>query len=53
MTIQKPGYPNVSIKLYESYDAWKENRFVELAATFTTLTLRDGLFGRNEGMLQF
>lgn len=53
MTIQKPGYPNVSIKLYESYDAWKENRFVELGATFTSLTLRDGLFGRNEGMLQF
>lgn len=52
-TMQKPGYPNVSIKLYESYDAWKENRFVELGATFTTLTIRDGLFGRNEGMLQF
>lgn len=50
---QRPGYPNVSIKLYENYDAWKENRFVELAATFTTLTLRDGLYGRNEGMLQF
>lgn len=52
-TNQKPGYPNVSIKLYENYDAWKENRFVELAATFTSLTLRDGLYGRNEGILQF
>lgn len=50
---QRPGYPNVSIKLYEDFDAWKENRFVELGATFTSLTLRDGLFGRNEGMLQF
>ncbi|AZU98541.1 LysM domain protein [Acinetobacter baumannii] len=53
MTMQKPGYPNVSIKLYEDYDAWKENRFIELAATFTTLTLRDGLYGINEGVLQF
>lgn len=51
--IQRPGYPNISIKLYESYDAWKENRFLELGATFTTLTLRDGLNGRNEGVLQF
>ena len=50
---QKPGYPNASIKLYEDYDAWKEHRFVELAATFITMTIRDGLFGRNEGMLQF
>lgn len=54
MTVQqKPGYPNVSIKLYEDYDAWADNRFVELAATFTTLTMRDGLYGRNEGILQF
>lgn len=54
MTIQqRPGYPNVSIKLYEDYDAWQENRFAELAATFTTLTLRDGLYGTNEGILQF
>lgn len=51
--MQKPGYPNVSVKLYENYDAWKENRFVELGATFTVMTLRDGLYGRNEGMLQF
>lgn len=51
--IQRPGYPNISIKLYESYDAWKENRFLELGATFTTLTMRDGLNGRNEGVLQF
>lgn len=50
---QRPGYPNVSIKLFEDYDAWKENRFVELAATFTTLTIRDGLYGTNEGILQF
>lgn len=50
---QRPGYPNVSIKLYEDYDAWKANRFVELAATFTSLTLRDSLSGTNEGMLQF
>ena len=51
--VQRPGYPNVSIKLYEDYTAWGENRFIELAATFTTLTLRDGLYGRNEGILQF
>ena len=50
--MQKPGYPNVSIKLYEDFTAWNENRFIELAATFTTLTLRDSLTGRNEGLLQ-
>lgn len=50
---QRAGFPNVSIKLYEDYNAWLENRFVELAATFTTLTMRDGLYGRNEGLLQF
>lgn len=54
MTIQqRPGYPNLSIKLYEDYTAWTENRFVELAATMTQLTLRDGLYGINEGILQF
>ena len=51
--MQRIGYPNVSIKLYENYDAWLDNRFVELGATFTTLTMRDGLYGRNEGLLQF
>lgn len=54
MTVQqKVGFPNVFIKLYEDYTAWVEGRFIELSATFTTLTLRDGLFGRNEGILQF
>lgn len=51
--MQKPGYPNLSVKLYEDITAWKENRFIELAATITTLTLRDSLFGTNEGILQF
>ncbi|WCZ66364.1 baseplate hub subunit [Yersinia phage MHG19] len=51
--MQRIGFPNISIKLYEDYDAWLDNRFVELAATFITLTMRDGLFGRNEGLLQF
>lgn len=50
---QRAGYPNISIKLYQDYDAWLENRFVELGATFTTLTMRDGLNGTNEGLLQF
>lgn len=50
---QRPGYPNLSVKLYQDYDAWQENRFVELAATITTLTMRDSLYGRNEGILQF
>ncbi|QQG32096.1 baseplate hub subunit [Citrobacter phage CkP1] len=53
MTMQRPGYPNLSVKLYQDYDAWESNRYVELAATITTLTMRDGLFGRNEGVLQF
>ncbi|ARW57617.1 baseplate hub subunit [Serratia phage X20] len=52
-SVQRAGYPNVSIKLYQDYDAWLQNRFVELAATFTTLTMRDGLYGNNEGLLQF
>lgn len=51
--LQRPGYPNLSVKLFDSYDAWSNNRFVELAATITTLTMRDSLYGRNEGMLQF
>ena len=51
--MQRLGYPNISIKMYENYDAWLDNRFVELAATFVTLTMRDGLFGKNEGLLQF
>lgn len=50
---QRPGYPNLSVKLYQDYSAWQENRYVELAATITTLTMRDSLYGRNEGILQF
>lgn len=53
MSTQRLGYPNISIKLYENYDAWLENRFIELAATFITLTMRDSLRGRNEGLLQY
>ena len=52
-TMQREGFPNISIRLYEDYDAWLEHRFVELGATFTTLTMRDGLYGSNEGLLQF
>ncbi|QIN95387.1 baseplate central spike complex protein [Escherichia phage MN01] len=52
-SMQREGFPNISIRLYEDYDAWLEHRFVELAATFTTLTMRDSLYGRNEGLLQF
>lgn len=52
-TVQRAGFPNVSIKLYQDYDAWLSNRFVELGVTFTTLTMRDGLYGHNEGLLQF
>lgn len=51
--LQKPGYPNLSVKLYQNYDAWLSHRFIELAATVTTLTMRDSLTGRNEGVLQF
>lgn len=51
--MQRLGYPNISIKLYQNYSKWLENAFLELAATFTTLTIRDGLYGRNEGLLQF
>lgn len=51
--MQREGFPNISIKLYQDYDAWKDNKFLELAATFITLTMRDGLFGKNEGLLQF
>ncbi|QPB08832.1 baseplate protein [Klebsiella phage Metamorpho] len=51
---QRLGYPNISIKLYSGYDAWLENRFIELAATFITLTMRDSLSsGINEGLLQY
>lgn len=50
--MQREGFPNISIKLYQNYDNWKENKFLELAATFITLTMRDGLYGKNEGLLQ-
>ncbi|AFU64131.1 baseplate hub [Salmonella phage STML-198] len=53
MITQIPGFPNLSIKLYQDYDSWQTNRYVELAATVITLTMRDGLYGRNEGVLQF
>lgn len=51
--LQRSGFPNISIKLYQDYNAWLENRFIELASTFITLTIRDALFnGINEGLLQ-
>ena len=53
MSSQRLGFPNVSIKLYEDYEAWLNNRFLELGATFTVLTLKDTLLGVNEGILQF
>ncbi|AHY25519.1 baseplate hub subunit [Serratia phage PS2] len=53
MSSQRLGFPNISIKLYEDYEAWQNNRFLELAATFTVLTIRDTLTGINEGLLQF
>lgn len=50
---QRLGYPNLSVKLYEDIKALEQNRFVELASTITTLTLRDSLYGTSEGILQF
>lgn len=40
-----------SIKLYENYNAWLENKFLELGATFITMTFRDSL-SLNEGLVQ-
>lgn len=51
--MQRLGYPNISIKLFQDYNAWLENRFLELGATFISLTMRDGLYGKNESRLQF
>lgn len=51
--MQRTGFPNVSIKLYQDYDAFLNHRFIELGATFVTMTLRDSLRGVNEGLLQF
>lgn len=50
--MQRTGYPNISIKLYQDYEAFLEHRFLELGATFITLTIRDSLRGVNEGLLQ-
>lgn len=50
--IQRSGFPNISIKLYQDYEAFLSSRFIELGATFVTLTLRDSLRGINEGLLQ-
>lgn len=49
---QRQGFPNASIKLFQDYDAWLENRFLELGGTFITLTTRDNIRGINEGLLQ-
>lgn len=49
---QRLGFPNASIKLFQGYDAWLENRFLELGGTFITLTMRDNIRGINEGLLQ-
>ncbi|EJP2110026.1 hypothetical protein NUY08_002837 [Salmonella enterica] len=51
--MQRTGFPNVSIKLYQDYEAFLNHRFIELGATFVTMTLRDSLKGVNEGLLQF
>lgn len=51
--MQRTGFPNVSIKLYQDYEAFQTSRFIELGATFITLTIRDSLRGINEGLLQF
>ncbi|EJN8096122.1 hypothetical protein NRW71_001545 [Salmonella enterica] len=51
--MQRTGFPNVSIKLYQDYEAFLGHRFIELGATFVTMTLRDSLRGVNEGLLQF
>jgi len=51
--MQRAGFPNASIKLYKDLDAWANNQYKELGATFITLTLRDSLMsGINEGLLQ-
>lgn len=50
--MQRPGFPSVRIKLFEDYDAWLDARYLDLSATFYTMTLRDGLNGKNEGLLQ-
>lgn len=49
----KEGFPSISIKLFSNYDAWLENLFLELGATFITTTIRDELSGVSEGLLQF
>lgn len=48
---QRLGFPNASIRLYENYDNWLDSKFVEMGATFISMTLRDGLYGSNEGLL--
>lgn len=48
---QRLGFPNASIRLYENYDNWLQNNFIEMGATFISMTLRDGLYGTNEGLI--
>lgn len=40
-----------SIKLYRDYDAWLDNIFLELGASFITMTIRDSM-QVNEGLIQ-
>lgn len=48
----RPGFSNVSIKLFEDYDAWLDNRFIEFAGTFVSLNTRDGLSEGSSGLFQ-
>ncbi|WJZ28092.1 baseplate hub [Serratia phage 92A1] len=50
--MQRPGFPSVRVKLFEDYDAWLDNRYLDLSATFYTITIRDSLNGVNEGLIQ-
>lgn len=46
-------FPNLSIKLYDNMEMLPKKNYIELTPSVIVTTLRDTLFGVNEGILQF
>lgn len=51
--LQRPMFPNLSIKLYDNMEMLPKKNYIELTPSVIVTTLRDTLFGVNEGILQF
>lgn len=51
--MQKQGFPNITVQLYDDYNAYMDNSYIDMTPSLISLTMRDGLIsGINEGLLQ-